>query len=49
MAKKKKEHQSFVGSDHAPTEEEAYKMGLALFDAIASGQAKKAREKKPSK
>lgn len=40
---KPKEHQHFVGSDHAPTEAEALAMGYALFDAIASDQAKKAR------
>lgn len=33
----------FVGSDHAPTEEEALEMGRALFDAIASERARNAR------
>lgn len=33
----------FVGSDHAPTEEEALEMGRALFDAIASEQTRNAR------
>lgn len=41
-----KEAQHFVGSDHAPTEEEALEMGRALFDAIATDQAKAARKKK---
>lgn len=31
------------GLDHEPTEEEALQMGLALFDAIASQQAREAR------
>lgn len=42
MAKKK--NQAFVGADHEITEEEALKMAYALFDAIASDQANKARE-----
>jgi hypothetical protein len=33
-----------VGSDHAPTVAEALDMGRALFDAIATEQAKAARE-----
>lgn len=33
----------YVGIDHEPTEEEALAMGYALFDAIASEQAKNAR------
>lgn len=35
----------FVGSDHAPTEEEALEMGRALFDAIAAERARNARQK----
>lgn len=34
----------FVGSDHAPTEEEALEMGRALFDAISEEQARNARQ-----
>lgn len=37
----------YVGSDHAPTEEEALEMGRALFDAIASEQARNARQADP--
>jgi hypothetical protein len=36
----------FVGADHLITEAEALEMGRALFDAIASEQAKVARRKK---
>lgn len=47
----RKQSQAFVGSDHEITEEEALKMGYALFDAIASDQAKQARKaaKQPKK
>lgn len=34
----------YVGSDHAPTEEEALEMGRALYDSIVTEIAKKARE-----
>lgn len=44
--KKERVAQHFVGSDHAPTEEEALEMGRALFDSIAKEQAEIARRKK---
>lgn len=38
----------YVGSDHAPTVEEALEMGRALFDSIVTEVAENAREAEES-